>query len=116
MSEQYPPDDMKEQCLGIMLHNIGHLLGLSNEYCRPSRAFTFDTDVLYQDYLRAEYEMSRNDPNRVNPDELKSKAIKLGEDTLYASTMSNFSKFDQKSVMVYKMPKRWILEPKDYPE
>ncbi|KAG5649820.1 hypothetical protein H0H81_001882 [Sphagnurus paluster] len=85
---------------GTILHEWGHAIGLLHEHQSPARGgnLTLKEDAVYTYYRTAPRNWSR--------DLIKSQII----DVYSTHNLSNFSKLDKKSVMMYFMPSSMNVE------
>jgi len=83
----------------VILHEFGHMLGLSHEHSHPLRTFDFNRKSVMKDVSKApnnwSYKMAYNNIFK-----------KLNE------TSTLFSRFDPKSIMLYFYPAKWTKNNK----
>lgn len=79
---------------GIILHEFGHVLGLLHEHQSPSNPFKWDTKQITKDIA-----------GQMTDDEIYENIIKIFE-----TEQKNYTDFDKDSIMIYPIPKRWLLE------
>ncbi|KAJ5715617.1 uncharacterized protein N7483_012798 [Penicillium malachiteum] len=102
-----------------ILHEFGHMLGALHEHCSPDFPFEWNCQAIYHDYeVYIRREIQRTGQS-LTPSQITSRAQqRANDDIIKKPNRHNLrcSTFDDQSVMLYTIEKRW-LQPNisDYP-
>jgi hypothetical protein len=77
-----------------VLHEFGHALGCVHEHSSPSARIKWDHQAVY-DHYRGIWTQAQVDHNIIKT---------------YKGTITQFSRFDQKSIMLYSIPSSWTKD------
>lgn len=80
----------------VIIHEFGHALGLIHEHQSPASNIQWNKSKVYEYYGGA--------PNYWNQDEVDNNIFYK-----YSSTVTNYSAFDSKSIMLYSFPSSFTL-------
>lgn len=82
----------------VVIHEFGHALGCYHEHSNPTADIPWNKEAVY-----AYYEGPPNNWSRADVDHNLFRR--------YASGISQFSQFDDKSIMLYSIPERFVTDP-----
>ncbi|KYG03797.1 hypothetical protein BE21_49960 [Sorangium cellulosum] len=91
-----------EECSRVVLHEFGHALGCIHEHQNPDAGIPWDTEAVYKYYM--------GPPNRWKRADVDSNLFQR-----YARNVTQFSRFDPRSIMLYAIPKAHTLDRKARP-
>lgn len=97
MNLSLTPFDSEEEYSRIVLHEFGHALGLIHEHQSPSTGIQWDYQAVIQELTSPPYNCTRKEIEENYFDRL-------------AITQTQYTRFDQKSIMLYRIPARWTLD------
>ena len=86
-----------EYIQGVVLHEFGHVLGLLHEHQSPASPIKWNSKRIFEDLS--------GPPNNLTYDEIYENVIKIFE-----TEPKNHTDFDKDSIMIYPIPKIWLLE------
>ncbi|KAJ5609827.1 hypothetical protein N7528_009093 [Penicillium herquei] len=99
-----------------ILHEFGHMLGALHEHCSPDFPFQWNQQAIYHDYeTYIRNEIQRTHEN-LTPSQITFRAQERANgDLIRRPNQRNWrcSTFDDQSVMMYRIEKRW-LQPNAY--
>ncbi|KAJ6035735.1 hypothetical protein N7540_000014 [Penicillium herquei] len=105
-----------------ILHEFGHMLGALHEHCAPDFPFKWNRQAIYHDYEN----IIRNEIQRTGENLTPSQIIYRAQQRAYGDIIRPLdrgnlrcSTFDDQSIMMYKIEKRWLQPHADgsnYPE
>jgi hypothetical protein len=75
----------------VILHEFGHCLGFPHEHQHPENGIDWDRDAVYAYYM--------GPPNNWSRQDVDSNVLQR-----YSKTITVFTKFDPKSIMLYEIP------------
>ena len=90
-------DSPEEEISAVVLHEFGHALGCIHEHQNPATGIKWNKPVVYKDL--------GGPPNNWEPDAVDSNVFHH-----YSATRTNFTKYDEHSIMVYAFPASWTLD------
>ncbi|KAM3095075.1 hypothetical protein ACKFKG_14310 [Phormidesmis sp. 146-35] len=76
-----------------VLHEFGHALGCIHEHVHPEAGISWNKEAVYRYYMAP--------PNSRTKEEIDRNLFKK-----YSRTITQFSRFDPKSIMIYPIPKK----------
>ena len=85
------PDTPDEEYSRVVLHEFGHALGAIHEHQNPDAEIPWNKDAVYRYYM--------GPPNNWTKDQVDNNLFRR-----YGKTITNFSQFDQNSIMLYPIP------------
>ncbi len=84
-------------------HEFGHAIGLVHEHSSPVAGIRWDRPAVYAALAAP--------PNEWSPEMVDHNVFKT-----YDATVTNFTAFDPKSIMLYAYPPEWTLDRRTFPE
>ncbi|PET74810.1 hypothetical protein CN533_05050 [Priestia megaterium] len=84
-------DTPEEEYSRVVLHEFGHALGCIHEHQNPTTNIPWDEDAVYSYYM--------GPPNNWTKEQIDQNIFKH-----YSRTITNFTSFDKKSIMLYAIP------------
>jgi len=90
------PSSPDEEYSRVVTHEFGHALGCYHEHQHPEVAIPWDKDAVYNYY--------KGPPNNWTKAQVDRNLFEK-----YASSISQFSKFDTKSIMLYAIPNQFTI-------
>jgi hypothetical protein len=91
-----------EEVARVVLHEFGHALGCIHEHANPSGSIRWNKEVVYREL--------GGPPNRWNKDTVDRNVFQR-----YDKTLTQFTSFDPKSIMLYAFPPSWTLDGMTFP-
>jgi hypothetical protein len=86
----------------VVLHEFGHALGCIHEHQSPAAGIKWNKEVVYRDL--------GGPPNNWPKDVVDHNVFNT-----YDATITQFTQFDKKSIMLYSFPKEWTLDGMEFP-
>jgi serralysin len=90
LNAQTPDDKLRR----VVLHEFGHMLGLTHEHMHPQHGIQWDRDAVIRDLT--------GPPNNWSLEDIESNMFQV-----YDEKETNFSQFDPQSIMLYPIPSHW---------
>jgi serralysin len=81
----------------VVIHEFGHMLSLGHEQAHPRGEIPWDRPAVYEYYRRTQ---------GWSPDQVERQVIRV-----YSREMTNFSRYDPKSIMHYAVPAELLTDP-----
>lgn len=91
----YPPNADESMARSVVLHELGHALGLVHEHQSPNAQIPWNTEAVYAYY----YDKHRWDRPYVDKHIFQK----------YAANESQFTVFDPTSIMIYPIPEEFTI-------
>lgn len=88
----------------VVLHEFGHALGLVHEHQSPGSAICWNRNAVIKDLLAA--------PNYWDLATIEHNVLNKYENV----TITQYTQFDPKSIMLYTFPSHWTLDGMEFPE
>ena len=89
-------DSPEDEYSRVVLHEFGHALGCIHEHQNPTTNIPWDKEAVYRYYA--------GPPNNWTKEQVDQNLFKH-----YSRTITNFTTFDKKSIMLYAIPNRLTL-------
>ena len=86
----------------VVQHEFGHALGCIHEHQNPVAGIKWNKDVVYRDL--------GGPPNRWTKEQVDHNLFKA-----YEKTITQFTEFDSKSIMLYAFPSSWTTDGLTFP-
>jgi serralysin len=83
------PNSPREEYSRVVLHEFGHALGCIHEHQNPAGNIPWDKPKVYEYYAKSGWNRELVDANLFGR---------------YSKTITNFTKYDEKSIMLYAIP------------
>jgi hypothetical protein len=90
-----------EEYSRVVLHEFGHALGCIHEHQSPSAGIQWNKDIVYREL--------GGPPNNWDKATVDHNVFNT-----YSATVTQFTEFDPKSIMLYSFPKRWTLNNMEF--
>jgi hypothetical protein len=90
------PETANEEYERVVLHEFGHALGAIHEHQSPGAAIPWDKEAVYAYYSGPPNNWSRDD-------------VDVNLFDLYGETTTQFTKFDEQSIMLYPIPEEFTV-------
>lgn len=81
---------------GVILHEFGHMIGLSHEHQNPAGGFQWNEEAVLRDLS--------GPPNNWTPEEIRHNVLNK-----YSMDQIHGTEFDSESIMLYAFPAEWTL-------
>ena len=91
------PDSPEEEFATVILHEFGHVCGLTHEHENPHGGIKWNKERVYQDLS--------GPPNKWDKETIDHNMF-----SRYDENIIIYSQFDPKSIMIYPIPKEWTLD------
>jgi hypothetical protein len=91
-----------EEYSRVVLHEFGHALGCIHEHQNPAGGIQWNKPVVYRDL--------GGPPNRWSKETVDHNVFNT-----YDRTITQFTEFDDKSIMLYAFPRTWTLNGMTFP-
>jgi hypothetical protein len=82
----------------VIIHEFGHAIGMPHEHNHPDKDIPWNRDAVYRYYM--------NPPNNWTKAQVDNNLF-----AKYSKTLTKFSTFDNKSIMLYPIPKEFVTDP-----
>jgi hypothetical protein len=90
-----------EEYSRVVLHEFGHALGCIHEHSSPAAGIQWNKEVVYREL--------GGPPNNWDKSTVDHNVFEV-----YSKTVTQFTEFDPKSIMLYSFPKRWTLNNMEF--
>jgi hypothetical protein len=96
------PESSERDYARVVLHEFGHALGLIHEHQNPAAGIRWNDRVVIDDLSRTQgWDLETIRHNVLDR---------------YTKERTQFTEFDEKSIMLYTFPKEWTLDGQEFPE
>ncbi|MCE7985231.1 MAG: hypothetical protein DYG89_29005 [Caldilinea sp. CFX5] len=97
------PESTNEEYSSVVLHEFGHALGLVHEHQSPASGIQWNREAVIADLS--------GPPNKWDLATIQHNVF----DRYTAATVSNYTEFDPKSIMLYAFPTHWTVDQMTFP-
>lgn len=97
------PETPEGEYSRVVLHEFGHALGMIHEHQNPANGILWN---------RAAVTRALSGP----PNNWTAEQIEFNMFERYEATLTQFTEFDPRSIMLYAFPKEWTLNGVEFPE
>jgi hypothetical protein len=97
------PDSLDQDYARVVLHEFGHALGLIHEHQNPANKIQWNRAAVIRDLS--------GPPNNWDEATIEHNVLRR-----YNRGQTQFTRFDDKSIMLYAFPSHWTLNNMEFPE
>jgi hypothetical protein len=96
------PESTEDEYSEVVLHEFGHALGMIHEHQNPQHRIRWNKEAIYRALAQP-------------PNEWDQATVDRNFFEVYDRTQTQFTAFDSKSIMLYKLPAEWTQDGIEFP-